>query len=222
MPATELDRLATPEAFFERFIQYSAPPPFRPNSKRPEWTQWCEGHMQAIAGASAHCQNHDGEARNVIGTDRAPGRVSGEWLQVDHVFVEKNSWTDFPKIVVEHENEDISWLGDGHRLPEPTDRKSRVEWALWKVLAVRSRLSVLIAYPFEERQVEFLERMALIAGPWRAGLPPSDPQELLVIAGWWPSGRRISAAEFKFSGYRLASGKLEPIASHAPSPGAAG
>ena len=58
-----------------------------------DWTDWFGKCMQSVAEADGlYCKSHQHP------TDR------GEWMQIDHVFVENNDYADFPIVAVEHEN----------------------------------------------------------------------------------------------------------------------
>ena len=142
-----LDEFVTPEGFARDFFEMAdaVPLPFDPQEKG---TRWFEGRMQAVAKKHGlHCQNLTN---------------GGEWMTVDHVFVEGNNYVNFPLVAVEHENGDISKSAKRGELPVAGKDAANIEWACWKALAMRSHLSVLVAYPWAKDKEKTLKVLASI------------------------------------------------------------
>jgi hypothetical protein len=135
----------------------------------PVWTQWFGERMQDIARAEGlYCQNHQHPSS------------PGEWMNIDHAFVEDNDYADFPIVGVEHENGGLG--SKAGELPE-AQTGEYIEWAYWKTLALRCRLSVLVAYPYVGQKAIALAVLGKMASRWM-GQHRAVPNSL-VLFGWW-------------------------------------
>lgn len=161
-----------------------------------EWTTWWEEVFRELADRKGwYCQNRGAGA----------GRVAGEWLSLDHVIVERNEYTSYPLIVAEHENYALA-TREG-TLASGDDPRARVEWALWKLLAIRADVRVLIAYPESVRRRDFNWACREIVRA--ANL--NDPR-LLLILGWWPAPAPTSDPGQIYSTYAAdGAGSLVPL-----------
>lgn len=164
--------LKTPKGFYAAFKdtwKTRCNPPWEANSelRDTKWTNWFEDCMATIAeqaNPKLHCQNRKGNRE--------------EWLKVDHLFLQQNAYDYFPVIAVEHEN---GALGSPHdKLANPEGRAA-IEWALWKVLSVRSHLAVLVAYPGETRKARAIEVTEQMLRAWQEEYSPNT--KVLVLIG---------------------------------------
>lgn len=166
-----VDDLIAARGFATAFFELADKDPL-PSNPKERGTKWFERRMQALGTKfGVHCQNYS-SAR------------PGEWMKVDHVFVAQDSYVNFPLVAVEHENGDISSRAKGGRIPPGDARGAYIEWACWKAIAMRSRLAVLVAYPYEKDKNAVLDLLAKIVDGARltyGGLP-----SVLFLLGWWP------------------------------------
>lgn len=181
------------DAFFRR--ANAAPPPA--DGARPA-TAWFEGLMLALAKEHGlHCQN--------LKSDRP-----GEWMKVDHVFVEQNTYAHFPIVVVEHENGDLGAASKRGVVPHGDERGTFIEWAAWKALTMQAKLHVLVAYPRKGDKVNALGVLSRMVEAYAMtyGIEPN----VLFLLGWWDLGPvRLWRAENLYVPYaptKSADGKL--------------
>ena len=158
-----VDELVSVEGFARNFFDAATKEPL-PSDPKENGTKWFEGRMQALAEKhGVYCQNYSSSH-------------PGEWMKVDHVFVAKDSYVDFPLVAVEHENGHISSTAQRGWVPPGDERGAYIEWACWKAIAMRSRLSVLVAYPYEKDRDAVLDLLAKIVESDKASmvldLPP--------------------------------------------------
>ena len=143
----------------------------------PNLTKTIEQAMIRLARRhDLYCQNIEQKIRKES--------VEQEWMNVDHVIIGGDrTYRRFPLIAVEHETGFIaSKLG---RLVDGKQTTASFEWALWKVLTMRARLSVFIAYPEESQRDLAKWVVGEIAGGWcetyaSLGWKPNT----LLLMGW--------------------------------------
>jgi hypothetical protein len=176
-------------------------------TKSEPTTKWFEKCMQKIAKEHGlHCQNR---------LAREDGKSTGrEWMNVDHVFVPQERWySQFPEIVVEHENGDFGTKETG-KLVDPRAEKASIEWAFWKCLAMRSRLSVLVAYPQVSSRKNgvakwVFEKMVEGWSKTYKDLELKLPQCLLLLG--WMDGNEKQEADSIYAAYTFdKDGKMKP------------
>jgi hypothetical protein len=132
-------------------------------------TEWFERIAQRLASdAGLYCQNK-------------AAKPTGEWLNIDHIMVVSNVYESFPEIAIEHENMSLSRKPKLGKLPVGDATNVPMEWALWKLLAVHSKLAVLVAYPMKAHRPEVLSTIAQLVHA-RAAYP--CPPELLILLAW--------------------------------------
>jgi hypothetical protein len=174
------------------------------------WTRWWEGCLENAAHANGwYCQNR------LTGV----GRPSGEYMNLDHTIIAGCDYRSFPLIVAEHENGNLASTASS--LPAGNDPTARVEWALWKLLAIRANARLLIAYP---RPSEGNAVRHLIREITRAAQLP-DPALLVLLGYWPPTGPDRAPAAFYSAHAVGADGELGPQLSppeEATRPAAAG
>ncbi|MBJ6764915.1 hypothetical protein JGU66_29475 [Myxococcaceae bacterium JPH2] len=133
--------------------------------------------MQYMAGkAKLHCYNRGGAS-------------SFEVMNVDHVFIESDAYDKFPLIAVEHENGRVG--SKAGELPDPNSGEY-IEWAIWKALALRAELAVVVAYPYFDERQRLESVVAKMLRGWQQHFQRTAP--LLFLAGWW-DGRRPQPTE---------------------------
>ncbi len=184
-------------AFRESWTDSNCTPPWRyapplgPRSLSTPWTRWAEDCMLEIANTQKlHCQNR----ANTL----CPGQ---EWMKIDHIFVKKDKkgtppYDSFPLIAVEHENGEFG--GSDGNLPPGDKQYASIEWAFWKVLSMRSKLSVLVAYSKQEQGDGKKELQKMIDG-WRNTYDNKNPK-VLVLMGWH-DGAKFTKEENIYSAY---------------------
>jgi hypothetical protein len=149
-----------------RELRSTNPPPA--TSCDDDWTEWFGRQMLAMAERfGVFCQNK--QRSSVLGASPERDR---EWMNIDHVFVKAYDYDSFPLVAVEHENGGLA----------------KIQWAFWKVLSMRSKLSVLVAYPSHARMRsgEAIGVLGRMASSWANtyGGPPT----CLLLLGWWDYG----------------------------------
>lgn len=159
---------ATPAEFIEAIGAFLRAPPL---GERDEvWTEQFGLVLQTHAAANSYfCKSRENQV------------VPGEWLQIDHVLVTRSALDVFPSVVVEHENRGMGSTGAQH-----LDRRGReyIEWALWKLLAVRADLRVLVAYPEAAARTATEATLAKIIDGATSKFG-QETSRLLIILGWW-------------------------------------
>jgi len=164
------DELWKPETFRSQFFSLANldPPPHRNTPA----TEWFEEKMRLLANKhDLYCQNKRGHS---------------EWMCVDHVIVRQTkTYADFPIIAVEHENGDLSPASKSGELPPGDDPRAKIEWAAWKVLTMKAKLHVLVAYPWKKDKDNALKVLARMVDGYVAtfGVVPNA----LFLLGWWRS-----------------------------------
>jgi hypothetical protein len=164
--------LATPQTFARRF--FATAENVVPRDPRQFWwsgthrTEWFERVAQKMAeDAGLYCKNQI---------------TGGEWLNIDHVFVESNTYDSFPLIAAEHENMPNDVQGKLGALPVRDTSKTPMVWSLWKLLTVRAQLAVLVAYPQRNRRASVLDKAERILSAWYASF--GAPPQVLMLFGW--------------------------------------
>jgi len=180
--------LLSPDIFVREFFAAANEAPPR-GSHLTDDTRWFGERMHDLAGkAGLQCQNKQSPR-------------SGEWMNIDHVLVRSDTFAAFPVVAVEHENRDASEATKRGQMPTGTTKSPHIEWALWKVLAMRAKLSVLVAYPWEKDRDSVLKILAEIVAGFRNeyGMPPPA----LLLLGWWQLPRNATwmSAEFLYRPY---------------------
>ena len=169
-----------PKVFTEALQKtVAADPPRFGGDDRPAWTRWFERQMQAIAKAEGlHCQNK-------LATSHYK-----EVMAIDHVLSRSVAYDSFPLIAVEHEN---GPLGSRDGSLPVVGTGEYIEWALWKVLAMRAHLAVAVVYPYKDNSAEFHKVVGMMLRGWEEdyGSLPS----LLILAGWWRRPDRNGPAD---------------------------
>ena len=181
--------MPTPEAFWEEFLKtVKETPPYLDDKA---YTSWFEKRMLEVAeNNNVYCQNLSTENRRE------------EWMNVDHVFVEKNEYNCFPLVAVEHENGGLG--GKRGELPGPHVKKASIEWAAWKCLTMRCHLSVLIAYPEDEEKNALSELCQMLEG-WQTSYPGQIPNILIIL------GFPKSCGAVEYTGYTWKQGSGESL-----------
>jgi hypothetical protein len=197
--------LYTPEGFYREFISLIARWPKKKGkwvSESHYWIKWFELQMNKIAKKNKLvCHNK---------------RSSGEIMRVNHTFMLKEGYQHFPLISVEHECETLgSRRGE---LPGWNSDTADVEWALWKSLTMRSRLSVMVCYPFEfEKKAALAVCEKMLAGYRK--YYGSAPNCLLMFG--WNSKLWEPVLPFVFEPYRaVEDNRLRPRLQKIELPGA--
>jgi hypothetical protein len=164
--------LHDPKTFaFEFFRVANDAPPSGPGSK--DYTSWFEERMLQLAReTNLYCQNR-----------QSP--TPSEWMKVDHVFVRENRYDSFPVIAVEHDNGDVSDDTKQGEIPDGAAKGAYVEWAFWKVLAMRANLGVIVAYPWKRDLDHVLSVLGRMATGFRREYDRLPP--VLLLLGWWES-----------------------------------
>ncbi len=112
-------------------------------------------------------------------------RRPGEWMNVDHVFIQSDTYVDFPLVAIEHENRDLSGVSKAGIAPVGDTQGAFIEWAAWKALSMRARLHVTVAYPWRKDKASTLGVLTrMVEGHRRTfdALPNA-----LFLLGWWDS-----------------------------------
>jgi hypothetical protein len=180
--------LAHPRIFVRDFFDAANRTPPRGPTPTDD-TPWFGERMHDLARkAGLHCQNKE-------------SNPSGEWMKVDHVFVRRNAYDAFPLVAVEHDNGAVSRATARGEMPDGATKGAYIEWAFWKVLTMRAKLGVLVAYPWEKDREVLIEVLARMVAGFRAeygSLPPA-----LLLLGWWQLPRNATwrSAEFLYSPY---------------------
>jgi len=171
MSGFDVDNLKNPKDFYTAFKNTwdDCKPPWKNDFvlRDAEWTNWFERSMRRLVEQAArgiHCQNRFGGAE--------------EWMKVDHVFVLKNAYDSFPIIAVEHENGSLG--SPDNELADP-EGKAAIEWALWKVLSMRSHLAVLVAYPGSKKENRTIEVAEQMLAAWQQEYSPKT--KVLILLG---------------------------------------
>ncbi|MCU0665390.1 MAG: hypothetical protein MUC50_24075 [Myxococcota bacterium] len=150
-----------------------------------EWTAWFEermcdlekdGETSTVNPYEYYCQN---KKKHRDGSSREQ-----EWMEIDHVFMSSDpshsaadrsvpaDYNSFPLVVVEHEHGGFGSKVDpstGQIKHKNNTQNSSIEWAFWKCLSMRCKLSVLVAYPainLERSLANSLARFNTMASGW--------------------------------------------------------
>jgi len=106
------------------------------------------------------------------------------------VLSRSSAYDSFPLIAVEHENGRLG-SRDG-RLPG-VGTGEYIEWALWKVLAMRAHLAVAVVYPYQDDGEKFRAVVGMMLRGWENDYETLPP--LLILAGWWRRPDRNGPAD---------------------------
>ena len=179
------EELLDPRVFYEKVRELTAAPPKQKGSAG--WTEWFARSMKQLAAdGGMYCQNY---LSSEFGES-----TEKEWMNVDHVFVDSRKGYDrFPQIVVEHENGGFGTTLDEMEtgeLADPAKARASIEWAFWKCLSMRAKLSVLVAYPWGRNQDDrdfAMNVLGQIASGWVRSFS-TEGLNCLVLLGWWKNG----------------------------------
>jgi len=165
--------LTNAEAFTKAFFRSAETKPSA-SGDRPA-TIWFQERMTDLANqACLHVQ-------------QKRDRSGDEWMRVDHVFVSPaKSYAEFPLVVVEHENGDLSSKSKRGEVPDGNEPGAFMEWAVWKALAMVAKLHVVVAYPWLHDRPSALRVIAEMVAGRTASLPPVP--NALFLLGWWSRG----------------------------------
>jgi hypothetical protein len=160
--------LCNPNTFIGELKRAWESPPF--NAPNAEWTNWFGAMLQRMAkNNSYHCES------------RMCTKKPGEWLNIDHVFVNEYTWGSFPDVAVEHENGDFVSASANSSVYH--DEGSAITWAFWKAMSVQSHLPVIAAYPWKNQKDQLFKQFSAMAQSW-AKFYERDFRCLFLL-GWW-------------------------------------
>lgn len=185
----------TPKEFYDAVLtnkKSDSKVPSYKDKDTKKWTTWFEKLMLKVAeGMGYHCQN------------RSTPDDHTEWMNIDHVFVEKShEYDQFPIITVEHENGGLG--GDGKKLPSPEKKYAPMEWAFWKCLSMKCQLSVLVAYP-ERNEEDAIKEFDMMLKGWCTTYKGQHPNVLVMFGD-------NGDASFTYKGWEYSSA-LEKLVS---------